>query len=564
MTTTRGSLPPQGPRNPRGRREGGLVPAPLPSSSYDGLSRVCHAGTPDNRATAEEEGCSCEELQRGLLAALRAITALIENLGHLNRCPRHSVGVATSPTRRGGAGLNGEAPVPPQTYAEAAGGELGNGGGNSAPAQPFIHPSRRPSGGAAPVAGGIVPPRCYRCLTRGHERWTCPSTVDRSNCCLHCGEDGHQARGCNRRVHCPACAVVGHPAAHRIGGRGCPEVPPLPVKRKRRKKRKKKRRTAAGGRIPPDSPSVEPHGVQMDVEVSEVRSEADTVLLSPRSIDEEGGEQSAPLPIISEVEMEVEAEAYSPPPNRTSPKEGESSVSPSLHKRKGGAIAPSPTEERVEGATPVPPSKEKGENSSPNEGKIGGADSPPNEGKEGASAPLPMRDGQGKGDSSLPSNETGGETTLPPTDEAGEASPLHTSEEDSDTSSVTSIDPLTGEETKYVMIFIARWRAKRRKKKSGPIEDGPAYSEAVDHIQRAIMPLWMWPYIVGRYRDPSSRSFQLWFEGPRYKAAIVGWKRGMRVLAQKFPLWGLRCDYEYPRNPEETERFELLNPSDLE
>lgn len=303
----------------------------------------------------------------------------------------------------------------------------------------------------------------------------------------------------------------------------------------------------------------------MDVETNEVRSEADTVLLSPRSIDEEGGKHATLLPSIPEVEMEIEEEVHSPPPNQTSPKEGESIVSPSLHEEKGGTTIPPPIAEgRVKGGTPVPPSKRCGEDSSPNEGREGVISSPPNEGKEGASAPLPMRDGQGKGDSSLPSNETGGETTLPPTDEAGEASPLHTSEEDSDTSSVTSIDPLTGEETKYVMIFIARWRAKRRKKKSGPIEDGPAYSEAVDHIQRAIMPLWMWPYIVGRYRDPSSRSFQLWFEGPRYKAAIVGWKRGMRVLAQKFPLWGLRCDYEYPRNPEETERFELLNPSDLE
>jgi len=299
----------------------------------------------------------------------------------------------------------------------------------------------------------------------------------------------------------------------------------------------------------------------MDVETNEVRSEADTVLLSPRSIDEEGGKHATLLPSIPEVEMEIEEEVHSPPPNQTSPKEGESIVSPSLHEEKGGTTIPPPIAEgRVKGGTPVPPSKRCGEDSSPNEGREGVISSPPNEGKEGASAPLPTRDVQGWVDSSPPSNETGRETNLPPTNEGEEASPLHISEEDSDTSSVTSVDPLTGVETEYYMIFVVRWRANRRKKKSGTINDGPTYSEVVDHVQRVIMPLWIWPHILGCDRDPSSRRFRLWFEGPRYKAAISGWKQGIKVLAQKFPLWGLSCDYAYPKAPEDMEGFELFDP----
>jgi len=357
MTTMSGSLPPQGPRNPRGRRGGGLVPAPLPSSSYDGLSGVCHAGTPDNRTTAEEEGCSCGELQRGLLAALRAITALIENLGHLNRCPRHSVGVSTPPTRKRGAGSGGGVSVSPRTYAEAAGTGQGKGGGRSASTQTYVRSTRGCPGEAASVAGGIVPPRCYRCLARGHERRTCPSAVDRSNSCLHCGVDGHKARGCTRRVHCPACSEAGRSATHRVGGRSCPEIPPLPIGRRRNRNRRKRKSSAAKGGSLPSAVLGDTHGVPMEVEAI---SEADTIQLTPASIGEEGMEGALSPPSPVEAQMEVETGGHSLP-HSTSVTRGEDISSPPTREEKGGTFPPPPRED-TEGMPALPPEDEEDSN----------------------------------------------------------------------------------------------------------------------------------------------------------------------------------------------------------
>jgi len=50
MTTMANDLPPQGDRTPRGRREGGTVPAPLSSSSSDGLPGVSVTSTPGKPA----------------------------------------------------------------------------------------------------------------------------------------------------------------------------------------------------------------------------------------------------------------------------------------------------------------------------------------------------------------------------------------------------------------------------------------------------------------------------------------------------------------------------------
>jgi len=50
MTTITHDLPPQGDRTPKGRREGGTVPAPLSSSSSDGLPGVSVTSTPGKPA----------------------------------------------------------------------------------------------------------------------------------------------------------------------------------------------------------------------------------------------------------------------------------------------------------------------------------------------------------------------------------------------------------------------------------------------------------------------------------------------------------------------------------
>lgn len=80
------------------------------------------------------------------------------------------------------------------------------------------------------------PLRCFKCLTRRHIRMNCPSSHDRSNCCLCCA---------TKHASCPACEEEGRNARHRIGGWMCPTV--LLV-RKPQKKR---------GRSPPSSTSSE-------------------------------------------------------------------------------------------------------------------------------------------------------------------------------------------------------------------------------------------------------------------------------------------------------------------
>jgi len=117
--------------------------------------------------------------------------------------------------------------------------------------------------------------------------------------------------------------------------------------------------------------------------------------------------------------------------------------------------------------------------------------------KEATLASLPTREDQGRGKSPLPPMGTVGENCLPPTDEGEVPSSLYISEDDSDTSSVVSDDPLTGDETSYVMIFNAGWRASRRRRNKGTIEDGLSFTEVVGHIQDAFRHLWIWPYLRG-------------------------------------------------------------------
>jgi len=42
------------------------------------------------------------------------------------------------------------------------------------------------------------PPQCHRYLARGH-LWWCPSGVSRGDCCLRCGERGHQIGRCGKK-----------------------------------------------------------------------------------------------------------------------------------------------------------------------------------------------------------------------------------------------------------------------------------------------------------------------------------------------------------------------------
>ncbi|XP_067213171.1 uncharacterized protein [Linepithema humile] len=70
------------------------------------------------------------------------------------------------------------------------------------------------------------PSRCYRCHARGHVRQYCPSAVDRTNCCLNCGSEGHKVAQCKAKAHCPICAPKGKKADHRAGTEECPLIPP--------------------------------------------------------------------------------------------------------------------------------------------------------------------------------------------------------------------------------------------------------------------------------------------------------------------------------------------------
>ncbi|XP_067209108.1 triadin-like [Linepithema humile] len=71
------------------------------------------------------------------------------------------------------------------------------------------------------------PARCYRCHARGHMRQSCPSTVDRTDCCMNCGEKEHKLAQCKVPAHCPICVTKGGKEVnHRAGSESCPPVPP--------------------------------------------------------------------------------------------------------------------------------------------------------------------------------------------------------------------------------------------------------------------------------------------------------------------------------------------------
>nr|XP_012218590.1 PREDICTED: uncharacterized protein LOC105669940 [Linepithema humile] len=70
------------------------------------------------------------------------------------------------------------------------------------------------------------PARCYRCHARGHLQQCCPSGIDRTACCMNCGEGGHRLAQCRKPAHCPVCALKGEKANHRAGSESCPPIPP--------------------------------------------------------------------------------------------------------------------------------------------------------------------------------------------------------------------------------------------------------------------------------------------------------------------------------------------------
>jgi len=91
------------------------------------------------------------------------------------------------------------------------------------------------------------PPRCHRCLARVHLRPWCPSGVSRGDCCLRCGERGHQIGRCGKRPHCPICEERRLQAGHRPRDpSACRPVPPG-VDREERSPRERPKKSPSSG-----------------------------------------------------------------------------------------------------------------------------------------------------------------------------------------------------------------------------------------------------------------------------------------------------------------------------
>ncbi|XP_067203418.1 uncharacterized protein [Linepithema humile] len=373
MTTKRTTLPPQGIRTPRGRRGGYPVPVPPSSSSCDGPSRACHAGALDERATAEGD------LWAEALRTIRVLLTLLEEIR----------GRSAQAPNSGGKCPGGKGGLPSYSSIARKG---------SAPNVRSVGTQTQRREGLMPEKkvekGGEVtpPPRCFKCLLRGHEKWRCPLAVDRSNCCLHCGGAGHQARVCSqRRASCPACKEAGKDAAHRIGGRTCPIVPPR-GRRRRRKKRGKggtdpplepvRGGPDVGGIVPPLLPpavGVEKEGGACpppSPSAMEVEEEGGTCpSLSPpvMEVEEKGGTRPPLPPPVAGVVTDDEGEANpSPPPVPIMGMVVEEVVginSPPLEiqvkeKEEETPLKPSPAEKEVRTKSP-PPKKRKEEDAGP-------------------------------------------------------------------------------------------------------------------------------------------------------------------------------------------------------
>jgi len=67
--------------------------------------------------------------------------------------------------------------------------------------------------------------RCYRCLEFGLVASSCKSAIDRTGCCLKCGDNGHKAADCTEDAKCLIYSTAGKAGAdeqHHAGSKRCP------------------------------------------------------------------------------------------------------------------------------------------------------------------------------------------------------------------------------------------------------------------------------------------------------------------------------------------------------
>ncbi|KMQ92618.1 reverse transcriptase [Lasius niger] len=65
------------------------------------------------------------------------------------------------------------------------------------------------------------PTQCFKCWGFGHVRFSCTSTIDRSNHCFNCGGEGHPLKDCKSPSHCVVCESAGSNSGHRMGSALC-------------------------------------------------------------------------------------------------------------------------------------------------------------------------------------------------------------------------------------------------------------------------------------------------------------------------------------------------------
>lgn len=66
------------------------------------------------------------------------------------------------------------------------------------------------------------PLQCFKCWNYGHVRYSCTSTIDRSNHCYRCGSSTHRVKSCNATSpHCIICEEKGNKTNHRLGSASC-------------------------------------------------------------------------------------------------------------------------------------------------------------------------------------------------------------------------------------------------------------------------------------------------------------------------------------------------------